>query len=194
MMRRWVGVALVALAGCHSGSPAPTPTPTPTGATAPADQGPSLATPASPPSSAVGLAPTPTPQPTQDQAALDSRDCRTVAQAYADAIERHAFDFAARAWNDPVIDAARLKARFAGFAGPRIEIKKVEEEGAAGSLYCTVTGVLNDTGPNKKTRSGEIVLKRVNDVPGATADQLRWTIRSSTFIEKMERSGKGGAT
>ena len=190
MMRRWVGVALVALAGCHSGSPAPTPT----GAIAPADQSPSHPTPASPPSSAVGLAPTPTPQPTQDQAALDSRDCRTVAQAYADAIERHAFDFAARAWNDPVIDAARLKARFAGFAVPRIEIKKVEEEGAAGSLYCTVTGVLNDTGPNKKTRSGEIVLKRVNDVPGATADQLRWTIRSSTFIEKMERSGKGGAT
>ena len=191
MMRRWVGVALVALAGCHSGSPAPTPT----GAIAPADQSPSHPTPASPPSSAVGLAPTPTPQPTQDQAALDSRDCRTVAQAYADAIERHAFDFAARAWNDPVIDAARLKARFAGFAGPRIEIKKVEEEGAAGSLYCTVTGVLTDTAdPNKKTRSGEIVLKRVNDVPGATADQLRWTIRSSTFIEKMERSGKGGAT
>ena len=191
MMRRWVGVALVALAGCHSGSPAPAPT----GAIAPADQGPSLPAPASPPSSAVGLAPTPTPQPTQDQAALDSRDCRTVAQAYADAIERHDFDFAARAWNDPVIDAARLKARFAGFAVPRIEIKKVEEEGAAGSLYCTVTGVLTDTAdPNKKTRSGEIVLKRVNDVPGATADQLRWTIRSSTFIEKMERSGKGGAT
>ena len=190
MMRRWVGVALVALAGCHSGSPAPAPT----GAIAPADQSPSHPTPASPPSSAVGLAPTPTPQPTQDQATLDSRDCRTVAQAYADAIERHDFDFAARAWNDPVIDAARLKARFAGFTGPRIEIKKVEEEGAAGSLYCTVTGVLNDTGPNKKTRSGEIVLRRVNDVPGATADQLRWTIRSSTFIEKMERSGKGGAT
>ena len=191
MMRRWVGVALVALAGCHSGSPAPAPT----GAIAPADQSPSHPTPASPPSSAVGLAPTPTPQPTQDQATLDSRDCRTVAQAYADAIERHAFDFAARAWNDPVIDAARLKARFAGFTGPRIEIKKVEEEGAAGSLYCTVTGVLTDTAdPNKKTRSGEIVLKRVNDVPGATPDQLRWTIRSSTFIEKMERSGKGGAT
>ena len=190
MMRRWVGVALVALAGCHSGSPAPAPT----GAIAPADQGPSLPAPASPPSSAVGLAPTPTPQPTQDQAALDSRDCRTVAQAYAEAIARNDFDFAARVWNDPVIDAARLKARFAGFAVPRIEIKKVEEEGAAGSLYCTVTGVLNDTGPNKKTRSGEIVLKRVNDVPGATADQLRWTIRSSTFIEKMERSGKGGAT
>ena len=191
MMRRWVGVALVALAGCHSGSPAPAPT----GAIAPADQSPSHPTPASPPSSAVGLAPTPTPQPTQDQAALDSRDCRTVAQAYAEAIARNDFDFAARVWNDPVIDASRLKARFAGFAVPRIEIKKVEEEGAAGSLYCTVTGVLTDTAdPNKKTRSGEIVLKRVNDVPGATADQLRWTIRSSTFIEKMERSGKGGAT
>jgi hypothetical protein len=131
----------------------------------------------------------------RDLTVLDNRDCRTVAQAYAEAIARNDFDFAARVWNDPVIDAARLKARFAGFVVPRIEIKKVEEEGAAGSLYCTVTGVLTDTADeNKKTRSGEIVLKRVNDVPGATPDQLRWTIRSSTFIEKMERSGKGGAT
>jgi hypothetical protein len=98
-------------------------------------------------------------------------------------------------WNDPVIDAARLKARFAGYAVPQIEIKKVSQEGAAGSLYCTVTGVLTDTAdPNKASRPGEIVLKRVNDVPGATPDQLRWTIRSSTFIEKMERSSKSGAT
>ena len=191
MIRRWVCVALVALAGCHSGSPAPAPT----GAIAPADQGASPASSASQPSSSAGPAPTSTPQAMQDLAVLDSRDCRTVAQAYAGAIARNDFDFAARVWNDPVIDAARLKARFAGFAVPQIKIKKVEEEGAAGSLYCTVTGVLTDTAdPNQKTRSGEIILKRVNDVPGATPDQLRWTIRSSTFIEKMERSGKGGAT
>lgn len=126
---------------------------------------------------------------------LNSRDCRTVAQAYAEAVARNNFGFAARVWNDPVIDAARLKARFTGYAAPQIEIAKVQEEGAAGSLYCTISGTLTDAAaPNKAAQSGEIVLRRVNDVPGATPDQLRWTIQSSTFIEKLERSSKGGAT
>jgi len=192
MMRKVVLVTLVALAGCNSGSQAPAPTPT----------GTTVAEQTSPPTSAGSVSPsptapalTPTPQATQDLAVLENRDCRTVAMAYVEAVARNDFDFAARVWNDPVIDAARLKARFAGYAVPQIEIKKVSQEGAAGSLYCTVTGVLTDTAdPNKASRPGEIVLKRVNDVPGATPDQLRWTIRSSTFIEKMERSSKSGAT
>jgi hypothetical protein len=122
---------------------------------------------------------------------LDSRDCRTVAQAYTEAIARDDFAFAARVWNDPVVDDARLKALFAGYAVPQIEIAKVREEGAAGSLYCTVTGTLTDVAdPNKPSQRGEIVLRRVNDVPGATPEQLRWTIRSSTFVEKLERSAK----
>ena len=28
---------------------------------------------------------------------------------------------------------------------------------------------------------GEVVLKRVNDVPGASAEQLRWHIESTSF-------------
>jgi len=29
------------------------------------------------------------------------------------------------------------------------------------------------------------------NVPGATPEQLRWTLRSSTFVEPLERSGRG---
>ena len=38
--------------------------------------------------------------------------------------------------------------------------------------------------------SGDLLIddKRVNDVPGATPDQLRWTLQSSTFVERLERS------
>jgi hypothetical protein len=132
---------------------------------------------------------TPLPPPTQDPSALDSRDCRTVAQAYVNALARGDFAFAARVWDDPVIDDARLKALFAGYKQPSIAISDVGQEGAAGSLYCTVSGTLSDAGgAPKPAQKGEIVLKRVNDVPGATPEQLRWTIRSSTFVEETQRT------
>ena len=118
---------------------------------------------------------------------LRSRDCQAVAQAYANAIAHNDFTFAAQVWGEPAISPAQLSARFAGYAVPQIAISKVSEEGAAGSLYCTVAGQLTDVAdPNKPPQPGEMVLRRVNDVPGATPEQLRWTIRSSTFIEKLQ--------
>jgi hypothetical protein len=169
--------ALLALAGCGSPGQAPTPQATeaaPTGAPAPAAT-------VAPPTL------TPLPPPTEDLSALDSRDCRTVAQAYLDALARGDFAFAARVWNDPVIDDARLRALFDGYRQPTIAIAGLQQEGAAGSLYCTVGGTLTDSAqPARPARQGEIVLKRVNDVPGASAQQLRWTIRSSTFVENTQ--------
>ena len=142
--------------------------------------------------SEMPLPPDPVGPSPEELAKLESRDCREVAQAYSDAVARRAFDFAARFWDDPVIDGARLEALFDGYARPAIEFADVRQEGAAGSLYCTVTGALTDAGdPATPPRQGEIVLRRVNDVPGATPEQLRWTIRSSTFVEPMERSGRG---
>ena len=110
-------------------------------------------------------------------------------EEFDDALARGDFALTARVWNDPVIDDARLKALFAGYKRPAIAISGIGQEGAAGSLYCTVSGTLTDAGdPSKRPQKGEIVLKRVNDVPGATAQQLRWTIRSSSFVENMQRT------
>jgi hypothetical protein len=173
MMRRISLLPLAALAAC--GSPEQ-----------PAEDAPQAEAPTTPPELA------PAPEPTRDLAVLDNRDCRTVAQAYADAVALRDFEFAARAWSDPVIDGARLDALFAEYERPAIEISDVREEGAAGSLYCTVTGSLRDLADaGKPTRQGQVVLRRANEVPGATPEQLRWTIQSSTFVENMERSGRG---
>lgn len=51
-------------------------------------------------------------------------------------------------------------------------------EGAAGSLYVAVPVVLYGrlTDGRAYRASGEVRLRRVNDVPGATAEQLRWRI------------------
>jgi len=132
------------------------------------------------------------PPQVADYPALESRDCREVAQFYLTALQERDFARAALVWDDPVIDAARLEALFAGYQRPQVSIADMMEEGAAGSLYCTVTGTLTDAeDPAKAPLEGELQLRRVNDVPGATPDQLRWTLRQSTFVEPMERSGRG---
>jgi hypothetical protein len=137
---------------------------------------------------------TPVPLPPQvaDHPVLESRDCREVAQFYLAALEEGDFARAALVWNDPVIDGDRLEALFTQYQRLQIAIGELTEEGAAGSSYCTVKGTLTDAAdPAKATQEGELVLRRVNDVPGATPDQLRWTIRQSTLIEAMERSARG---
>jgi hypothetical protein len=144
------------------------------------------------PAAGAQLEPRPLPLQAADFPALASRDCGEVASFYGEALGERAFERAALVWDDPVIDGARLEALFGAYAEPRITWGEPSIEGAAGSLYCTVTGSLVDAGgPAAAASEGTLVLRRVNDVPGATAEQLRWTIRSSTFVEPLERSGTG---
>ena len=53
-------------------------------------------------------------------------------------------------------------------------------EGAAGSSYYTVQSEItaSDADGRPVAFEGPIVLRRVNDVPGASAEQLRWRIES----------------
>jgi len=132
------------------------------------------------------------PPQVADFPALASKDCVDVAQFYFEALGGGEYAQAALVWDDPVIDGARLQAVFGAYKEPQIEWTEPFVEGAAGSAYCTVSGKLTDAqDPAKPLREGTLLLRRVNDVPGATPDQLRWTLRSSTFVEKLERSGTG---
>ena len=129
-----------------------------------------------------------------DFPALASKDCVEVVEFYLEALSSHEYAQAALVWDDPVIDAARLEAVFGAYKEAQVEWPDPFVEGAAGSLYCTVSGKLSDAGdPAKPPLEGTLLLRRVNDVPGATPDQLRWTLRSSTFVEKLERSNTGRA-
>ena len=163
------------------------------------DSGDAPAPEASATSSPVTTAASALPQPGEaklppqvaDFPVLQSKDCGEVAKFYLDALAAREFDRAALVWNDPVIDGSRLEAGLTGYAKPQVEAGEPVIEGAAGSLYCTVPGTLTDVSDLAKPPvDGELVLRRANDVPGATADQLRWTLQSSTFVEKLERSGR----
>jgi len=120
---------------------------------------------------------------------LASKDCPTVVEFYLEALSGREWDKAALVWNDPVIDGARLESVFGAYKDLRLEWPEPLVEGAAGSSYCNVSGKLTDVGDRAKAMvEGTMLLRRVNDVPGATPDQLRWTLQSSTFVERLERS------
>ncbi len=65
---------------------------------------------------------------------LSSKDCVEVVRFYVEAISAHDFDKAALVWNDPVIDAARLRALFAGYREPLFEWTEPFVDGGGGSL------------------------------------------------------------
>ena len=75
------------------------------------------------------------------------------------------------------LSSAQFAAKWGKLANPEFELEAGDSEGGAGSLYYTAPIVLID---GKRRVAGEIVLRRVNDVDGASPEQLRWHIESLT--------------
>lgn len=120
--------------------------------------------------------PSPVPEP------LDSRDPRKVLAAWAQAVSLGQWDAAYLYWGErggaSGMNLAQFRARWGKLGTPELELREGQAEGAAGSLYYTAP-VTIIAGPRRI--EGEVVLKRVNDVPGASAEQLRWHIESTSF-------------
>lgn len=120
-----------------------------------------------------------------DMGALtERRDPERLLRYYANALRAGDWVDAARAWSlDAQMNPEKLKAEFGGQASPKIAVGKGDMEGAAGSLYYEAPVVI-DFSDGRPSRRGTIVLRRVNDVPGASEEQLNWRIeRTSTFTQ-----------
>lgn len=130
--------------------------------------------------------PAPSATPTADVATPGepsrSRDPAEVLAGWKRAVETRDWATVRAYWGDhgaaSKLAPKAFAARWSGLLDPRVTIGKGELEGAAGSSYYTVPVRIID-GP--RTLRGEIVLRRVNDVPGASDEQLRWHIESSTL-------------
>lgn len=108
-----------------------------------------------------------------------------VVQRYAALLEQRRFEDAYALWGPPSMDMTekQFEQRFEAYKTIDAAVGKVgRTEGAAGSLYSTVqltlSGNKNDGTPYVMT--GPVTLRRVNDVPGSTAEQRTW------HIEKVE--------
>lgn len=138
------------------------------------------------PAPSISPAPTQIGLTTLNPELLESRDCKTFLSFYSDALHAGLYEEATRAWGkDKGVSAATLEKRYSAEQPVSLELGEISVEGGAGSLYCEVAAVLKTN--NRQSRTGKITLRRVNDVPGATADQLRWHITDSTFAETDNR-------
>lgn len=133
-----------------------------------------------PPPTASAAAQTDVPGPVALSIAKEpstARDPRRVVVDWAGAMRLRDWSTAYRYWGDRGARSGQTEAEFAaqwsGVADLRFDIAEGRSEGAAGSLYYTAPITLID---GARRVEGEIVLRRVNDVPGASAEQLRWHI------------------
>ncbi|MCW1382045.1 hypothetical protein OLX02_04345 [Novosphingobium sp. KCTC 2891] len=139
---------------------------------------------ASPPADLAAPSPEPTPTAEISTPGVPSasRDPGEVLAAWAKAVEMRDWATVRAYWGDKGarsgLSDKDFAAKWSSLLDPRVTIGKGEQEGAAGSLYYTAPVRIID-GP--RTVRGQIVLRRANDVDGATDEQLRWHIESTTL-------------
>ena len=124
----------------------------------------------------------------------------SVARSHFALLGQGRFADAWRLWSDggraSGMSEADFAARFAGLADYRAELGEPGRiEGAAGSLYVEVPVRVSGRLANGEAfeDSGTIVLRRVNDVPGSTAEQRSWRI-ARTNVRPFGESGGNGQT
>lgn len=140
------------------------------------------------PAEPIAAAPAPTPSPTATptltpEAERGVKGARNVLLAFARAIElrrfREAWAMLSEAdrgkWPEP--EFARM---FVNLGKITVAVPNGTMEGAAGSSYyeASVTITANDKDGRPVRIEGKAVLRRVNDVDGASPEQLRWHFES----------------
>ena len=169
-----IGAALAAAALTACDAPADTQATAPE--TASADQATAQAVPMTPAENVADDGyPDLTPAKLTPEAEKGEKGARNVLLSFARAIELEEFDQAYAMLGDSAREGmtrAEFDALFDGFGKITVAVPGGQMEGAAGSLYYNVPATVTET--SDKELAGTIVLRRVNDVPGATADQLRW--------------------
>lgn len=106
-----------------------------------------------------------------------------VLRDWGAAIERRDWAAVRALWGqhgaDSGLSARAFAVRWDSLRRPHVTIGTGDQEGAAGSLYYSAPVTITD-GPRKF--GGELTLRRVNDVDGATAEQLRWHFDPGTRV------------
>ena len=138
----------------------------------------------------AGPAPAPasdvTPREAAPEAPPDGADARAAAdvlKTYYRLIEAGQYEQAWRLrWESDAGDASDFAAHFGDYAEYHATVGNPSEvQGAAGSSYIEIPVQLYGQMKNGESfgSAGTVTLRRVNEVPGATAAQRRWRIYTS---------------
>jgi len=107
-----------------------------------------------------------------------------VVQRYGALIEQGRWAASRGLWSNAKA-AKEFERNFRTYADVHIEIGELGgAEGAAGSIYVSepVTFHGKKNGGGDYRRAAQVTLRRVNDVPGSTADQRRWHIERIDWV------------
>ena len=103
------------------------------------------------------------------------KGARNVLLEWARALERRDFARADAQWGMGA-DQAGSAAQFVSFKSLTVALGEGAIEGGAGSLYYEVPVTVTGPGADGTAQkfAGSVTVRRVNDVDGASAEQLRW--------------------
>jgi hypothetical protein len=180
MMVRSAFLAMLALAACGRSERTEAPVAN--------DAQPSVPAPGTGPNAKTPLAPT-TPAPTslpEPKGLIDPKSVEAagqVVQRYGALIEQGRWTASRSLWSNAEA-AKEFERNFRTYADVHIEIGELGAEGAAGSIYVSepVTFYGKKNGGGDYRRAAQVTLRRVNDVPGSTADQRRWHIERIDWV------------
>lgn len=159
------GIVLAVLSGCSDAAPTAETTDEPTVA-------------AATPSPGATLQPVPTASATNDTVLAlpgpSDKDPQALLAYWRSAVEAGYTAAAAKAWRSGIAPATMP----AGNGAVRVAFGEGQTEGAAGSSYFTVpiTITVGDGTGQPVANEGTLTARRVNDVDGASAEQLSWRI------------------
>lgn len=179
-MRLYIVIALIALpAACSPPSPQPQPNEMETVNGTLIDQPAPAGTPGNAAANYGQGSITPGEQ--GDIHAVEQPRPEVVIAKFADLLDKRQFDDAFKLVDAQALGASekQFERRFSDYKTIDAEVGTIGRiEGAAGSLYSkiqlTLSGEKKDGSPYVMT--GPVTLRRVNDVPGSTAEQRRWRI------------------
>ncbi len=122
-----------------------------------------------------------TPARVPSEAAKGVIGARAVLLPWARGIELREFDQSWAMMGDAAkaqVSKVQFNAMFHPLRDLFVRLPEGTMEGAAGSSFYTVPTTVTGTRADgtKVTYKGDVVVRRVNDVPGATAEQLAWHI------------------
>lgn len=161
--------------------PAPSEAAAATSDTAPVMQ-PPVPMPPAPPASDIGAPPPAPPVSSLTPEAMKGvKGARAVLLTWARALENRQFGTAWDQFGNPPASRAAFTKWWQRYRTITVSAPTGEMDGAAGSSYYTAPAIVTgETIEGKAFRlQGDVILRRVNDVDGATPAQLRWHIESA---------------
>ncbi len=117
------------------------------------------------------------------------KGARMVVQTWARALETRQFGLAWEQFGNPPASRAAYARWWQRYRTIRVSLGRGIGDAGMGSLYYTVPATLTGTTTAGKPfrLHGDVMLRRVNDVDGATPEQLRWHIGSADLKDVPTR-------